>query len=207
MPTRTPVYTLTFNSTLTEDFIHTDSILASSTTLATFLNSRGQSEALVIYEDGELCHLQREPLSSSGWNFCGIGAVIESITAANSGSVWITDHAQGIWMSNAGHWNFISTLPGGGPSLSVGTDGTVYGVVNQSGDHHLFVFNPADRSFEDHGVVPITVAPVGNPESLGSVAAALSFVSVESSSSGVQGSVRSFTFFKRERTLLAVWRQ
>jgi hypothetical protein len=64
-------YTLTHSSMLAEDYLHTDSILASATAskpLATFLNSQGQSEALVVYEDGELCHLQREPLSSSGWN-------------------------------------------------------------------------------------------------------------------------------------------
>ena len=148
MPTPPLAYTLTANSTLTEDFIHSDSILASataSTALATFLNSKGQSEALVTYEDGELCHLQREPLSSSGWNFCGIGAVIESIAAANSGSVWITDKAQGIWMSNAGHWNFVSTFPGGEPSLSVGTNGTVYGLVNQNHNYHLYIFDPVSR--------------------------------------------------------------
>lgn len=173
MPTPPLAYTLTVNSTLTEDFIHSDSILASataSTALATFLNSQGQSEALVTYEDGELCHLQREPLSSSGWNFCGIGAVIESITAANSGSVWITDKAQGIWMSNAGHWNFISTFPGGEPSLSVGTTGTVYGLVNQDHNYHLYIFDPVSRSFDDHGIVPITLAPVGKPDSLWSIA-------------------------------------
>ena len=83
-------YTLTYNTQLTEDFIHAESILASSTAanpIATFLNSSNQSEALVIHDDGELCHLQREPLSSSGWNIIGIGAQVATISAANSGNV------------------------------------------------------------------------------------------------------------------------
>ncbi len=101
-------YTLTYNTKLTEDFIHSDSILASptaATPLATFVNANGQSEALVIKDTGELCHLQREPLSSSGWNIFGIGAEGQSVAAANSGNVWITDVEESIWQSNAGQWN------------------------------------------------------------------------------------------------------
>jgi hypothetical protein len=169
----TPTYTLTYNSNLTEDYIHTDAILASPTApspLATFLNSQGQSEALVIYNDGELCHLQREPLSSSGWNFCGIGAVVQSIAAVNSGSVWITDNDQTIWQSNAGHWNFISALPGGAQAISVGTDGTVYGFVNEGpgSNFHLFTFDPTTQSFQDQGTAP--GVPYGKPGALWAIA-------------------------------------
>jgi hypothetical protein len=99
-------YSLTFNSKLTEDYIHKESILGSGSArspMATFVNAQGQSEALLINDDGELCHLQREPLSSSGWNIYGIGAIVQSIAAVNSGSVWITDIGEGIWQSNAGH--------------------------------------------------------------------------------------------------------
>jgi hypothetical protein len=52
-----PTYSLIGSSMLTEDYIHTDSILASSAApapLATFLNRQGQSEVLVVYEDGGL---------------------------------------------------------------------------------------------------------------------------------------------------------
>jgi hypothetical protein len=82
-----PVYSLSYSSMLTEDYLHTDSILASAkatSPLATFLNGQGQSEALVVFDDGELCHLQREPLSSSGWNFNGIGYKIGSIDGGQS---------------------------------------------------------------------------------------------------------------------------
>jgi hypothetical protein len=129
-------YTLTHSSMLAEDYLHTDSILASATAskpLATFLNSQGQSEALVVYEDGELCHLQREPLSSSGWNFCGIGAQIDSIAGANSVSLWIVGVDHNIWTSNAGHWNFVGALDGGAPQIFVGRDGGTYAVINQHG--------------------------------------------------------------------------
>jgi hypothetical protein len=108
---------------LTEDYIHTDSILASAKAtapLATFLNGQGQSEALVLFDDGELCHLQREPLSSSGWNFNGIGYKIGSITAANRGSVWMMDEDHAIWMTNAGHWNELGGQPVGDVSISAG---------------------------------------------------------------------------------------
>src|ERR1700742_2376111 len=103
---------------------------------AHFTESTGQSEAQVIYEDGKLCHLQREPLSSSGWNFCGINAMIDSMAAVNSGSVWITDPAHNIWISNAGNGNLIGALPGGAPSIFVGIDGAAYAVVNQGGNYH-----------------------------------------------------------------------
>jgi hypothetical protein len=84
-----PTYTLAYNTQLTEDYIHAESILASSTAaspLARFVNASGQSEALVIHDDGELCHLQREPLSNSGWNIVGVGAEVTTIATANSGS-------------------------------------------------------------------------------------------------------------------------
>jgi Tectonin domain len=167
-------YSLTYSSMLTEDFIHTDSILASSAApapLATFLNSQGQSEALVVFDDGELCHLQREPLSSSGWNFCGIDAEIGAITAADRGSVWMITQDQNIWMTNTGHWNYIDASLGGSPSVSAGNDGTIYAVANQNNNFHLFTFDVASSSFIDQGIVPIHSAPAGTPGSLWSIAA------------------------------------
>ncbi|MGO9935342.1 MAG: hypothetical protein ACLPV8_26490, partial [Steroidobacteraceae bacterium] len=162
-------YTLTYSSKLTEDFVHAESILASPTApspLATFVNPSGQSEALVIHDDGELCHLQREPLSSSGWNIFGIGAQVQSIAAANSGTVWIMDAGLNFWQSNAGHWNFIGGVIGGDLDISVGRDGTVYAVTSQNGIFHLFTYDAATAAFSDTGVVPIDQAPVGSPGSL-----------------------------------------
>ena len=165
-------YTLTYNSKLTEDFIHSDSILASATAaapLATFVNANGQSEAVVIQPDGELCHLQREPLSSSGWNIFGIGAQIGQFAAANSGCVWIVDTGESIWHSNAGHWNMIGDVEGGLYDISVGRDGTFYAVTNQNEIFHLFTYDPASPGFQDTGVVPAIQAPVGSPGSLWSI--------------------------------------
>jgi hypothetical protein len=165
-------YTLTYSTKLTEDFIHAESILASSSALAplaTFVNPSGQTEALVIHDDGELCHLQREPLSSSGWNIFGIGAQVHLIAAANSGSVWITDSAEGIWQSNAGHWNPIGNVNGGLYGISVGRDGAVYAVAEQGNDFHLFTYDSGTGIFQDTGVVNISEAPKGSAGSLWSL--------------------------------------
>jgi hypothetical protein len=167
-----PSYTLTYNTQLTEDFIHAESILASSTAanpIATFLNSSNQSEALVIHDDGELCHLQREPLSSSGWNIIGIGAQVATISAANSGNVWITDYDQNIWMSNAGHWNLIQNLPGGNQQISVLTDGTIYGTAQQNGQYVLYAYDPASASFVQQQLVLYSSSPVGSTGNLWSL--------------------------------------
>jgi hypothetical protein len=169
-------YALTYSSKLTEDFIHADSILASATAaspLATFVNANGQSEALVIQDDGELCHLQREPLSSSGWNIFGIGAGVQSIAAVNSGTVWIMDVALSFWQSNAGHWNFVGSPVGGDLTFSVAGDGTLYALATPDGNNfHLFTYDAASASFQDAGVVPIDQAPVGSPGSLWSLTSA-----------------------------------
>ena len=165
-------YTLTYNTQLTEDFIHAESILASSTAanpIATFLNSSNQSEALVIHDDGELCHLQREPLSSSGWNIIGIGAQVATISAANSGNVWITDYDQNIWMSNAGHWNLIQNLPGGNQQISVLTDGTIYGTAQQNGQYVLYAYDPGSASFVQQQLVLYSTSPVGSTGNLWSI--------------------------------------
>jgi hypothetical protein len=158
-------YTLSYSSKLTEDFIHSESILASSSALAplaTFVNPSGQTEALVIHDDGELCHLQREPLSNSGWNIFGIGAQVNLIAAANSGSVWITDNNNAIWQSNAGHWNPLGNVNGGLYGISVGRDGIVYAVAEQGNDFHLFIYDSGSGSFQDTGVVNIHEAPKGS---------------------------------------------
>lgn len=171
-----PTYNLTYNSTLTEDFIHTDYILASATTpnsIAAFLNSSNQSEALVIHAaegdtvGGEVCHLQREPLSSSGWNVIGIGAQVETIMAADSGTVWITDADQTIWMSNAGHWNQIQNLNGGRQELAIDTNGTVYATVENGDTFTQYTYDPVAGQFSSPTPVNYQTPPVGtNPNNL-----------------------------------------
>lgn len=162
-------YTLSCNSKLVEDYIHSTSMLGSATAanpMATFVNSQGQSEALLIHDNGELCHLQREPLSSSGWNIYGVGATLISMVAANSGSVWVMGQDQTIWQSNAGHWNNIPIPNAGAFGISVGQDGTVYGVGEVGDAFRIFLFDPTEGQFKDFGVVPITSAPVGVPGAL-----------------------------------------
>jgi hypothetical protein len=157
-------YALTYNTQLTEDFIHAESILASSTAaspLATFVNPNGQSEALAIHDDGELYHLQREPLSNSGWNIFGVGAEITVIAATKSGSVWATDITARVWQSNTGNWNQTGSLNGGNPTISVGRDGTVYGLAEQGDDFHVFTYDADSGNFDDQGAAPITVPPKG----------------------------------------------
>ena len=165
-------YTLNCNCKLTEDYIHTQDILASSTAsqpLATFLNSQNQSEALVVHDDGELCHLLREPLSSSGWNIVGIGAQVATIGAADSGTVWIIDNDQNIWMSNTGHWNLIQNLPGGNQQISVLNDGTIYGTAQQGDQSVLYAYDPDSASFVEQQLVPYSAPPVGSTGNLWSI--------------------------------------
>src|ERR1700710_579303 len=126
----TPTYSIVASSKLSEDYIHSAAMLASASAtspLASFLNSTGQSEALLIHDDGELCHLLREPLSGTGWNIVGIGAQIDTIIAASSNSMATVGQDNSIWISNAGHWNLIPSLPGDNQSLSACQDGTFFG--------------------------------------------------------------------------------
>src|ERR1700733_6047296 len=114
----TPTYTVVASSKLSEDYIHSSSMLASASAtspLASFLNSSGQSEALLIHDDGELCHFLPESLSATGWNIVGIGSQIETIIAASSNSMATVGQDNSIWISNAGHWNSVPPLPGNNP--------------------------------------------------------------------------------------------
>jgi hypothetical protein len=167
----TKPYLMTYSSMLTEDYIHTDAIIASNKAavkapLATFLNGKKQSEALLIYENGELCHLQREPLSGSGWNFNGIDCSIQWIQAGDRGGVVIFDRDESAWMTIAGHWIVLPGTGGGHPKYSFGLDGTLYVLAQLGPDEHLFVFDPATNLYRDMGIVPIQIPPVGNPDSL-----------------------------------------
>jgi hypothetical protein len=174
-PTTPPVYTLTATSSLTEDYIHSAVMQASSSSsttqpLATFLNSSGQSEALLITDtasgSNELCHLMREPLSSTGWNIVGIGAQVASITASNSNNVAILGVDESIWISNAGHWNPLPSLPGGSPSLSACQDGVIYATCDQGGQYVLYQYDATNAAFTEVGTIPYAAPPVGSAGNL-----------------------------------------
>jgi hypothetical protein len=161
-------YTLTYSTKLSEDYLHSASIFASSGAaqpLATFLNSSGQSEALLINQEGsatELCHLMREPLSNTGWNFVGINAQVASIAAANSNSLAILGNDENIWVSNAGHWNPISGITGGQPAISALTDGTILVTTYQGQDQYvLYQYDVVSDNLTALGDIVYAAPPVG----------------------------------------------
>jgi len=160
----TPTYSIVASSKLSEDYIHSAAMLASASAtspLASFLNSTGQSEALLIHDDGELCHLLREPLSGTGWNIVGIGAQIDTIIAASSNSMATVGQDNSIWISNAGHWNLIPSLPGDNQSLSACQDGTFFGTSIQQDQYALFQYDPVGAVFNEVSTIPYSTPPVG----------------------------------------------
>jgi hypothetical protein len=160
----TPTYSVVASSKLSEDYIHAASMLASASApspLASFLNSTGQSEALLIHDDGELCHLLREPLSGTGWNIVGIGAQIDTIIAASSNSMATVGQDNSIWISNAGHWNLVPSLPGDNQSLSACQDGTFFGTSSQGDQSVLYQYDPISAAFIEVSQIPYSTPPVG----------------------------------------------
>jgi hypothetical protein len=170
----TPTYSVVASSKLSEDYIHSATMQASSSSstiqpLASFLNSSGQSEALLIHDDGELCHLLREPLSGTGWNIVGIGAQIDTIIAASSNSMATVGQDNSIWISNAGHWNSVPPLPGNNQSLSACQDGTFFGTSSQGGQYVLYQYDPVGAGFTEVSTIPYSTPPVGSAGNLWAV--------------------------------------
>ena len=168
-----PTYTVIASSKLSEDYIHSSSMLASASAtspLASFLNSSGQSEALLIHDNGELCHLLREPLSGTGWNIVGIGAQIEKIVGASSNSMATVGRDESIWISNAGHWNSVPPLPGNDPALSACQEGTFFGTSSRhDGQSVLYQYDPISAVFTEVGQIPYSTPPVGRVGNLWTV--------------------------------------
>ena len=168
-----PTLTVVASSKLSEDYIHSSSMLASASAtspLASFLNSSGQSEALLIHDNGKLCHLLREPLSGTGWNIVGIGAQIETIVGASSNSMATVGRDKSIWISNAGHWNSVPPLPGDNPALSACQDGTFFGTSSrQDGQCLLHQYDPISAAFTEVGLTPYSTPPVGGAGNLWTV--------------------------------------
>jgi hypothetical protein len=157
-------YTVVASSKLSEDYIHSSSMLASASAtspLASFLNSSGQSEALLIHDNGELCHLLREPLSGTGWNVVGIGAQIETIIGASSNSMATVGVDESIWISNAGHWNSVPPPPGKTPAFSACQEGTFFATSSHDGQSVLYQYDPTSAAFREVGPIPYSTPPVG----------------------------------------------
>lgn len=178
--------TLTFDSQLIEDFLHTADVLIDTTAerpMATFLNRDGQTEALVICQLGQasdgLYHVCREPLSDSGWNIFGLGAQAYAIAAVDSNLAWAIGTDRQIWRVEAGRWNLAPQLPSRAllpaltfPNLylplSVGIDGAVWAIDSNG---NLYQFNAAGNDGVGAwqaapGAPPLTAAPVGAAGSL-----------------------------------------
>ena len=167
-----PTYTVVASSKLSEDYIHSAAMLASASAtspLASFLNSSGQSEALLIHDDGELCHLLREPLSGTGWNIVGIGAQIETIIGASSNSVATVGQDNSIWISNSGHWNSVPPLPGDNQLLSACQDGTFFGTSSQQDQYALYQYDPVGAVFTEVSTILYSTPPVGSVGNLWTV--------------------------------------
>ncbi|MGA9996994.1 MAG: tectonin domain-containing protein [Pyrinomonadaceae bacterium] len=175
--------TMTFDSQLIEDFLHTDDILVDATSaapLSVLLNHEGNSEALVISKNSrgnsELYHVCREPLSDSGWNSYGLGAYPCAIAVADSNTVWAVGTDQQLWQNQTGRWSQQVSLPGGATPLgvnertntympvSVGTDGAVW-VVDGGGNLYQYDSNK-DQWQPVAGPPHLTQAPVGSAGNL-----------------------------------------
>jgi hypothetical protein len=148
--------TLNIDSRLLEDYLHTDDVMVDSTQkqpLAVFLNN-GQTEALVIDQTGNLCHVYREPLSDSGWNMSGLGAQVgaiggDAIAAASSAiGVWAVSKTDAsIWQALLGRWSPAPSLPVnvGAMDIAVGTDGIVR--ILDSNTRNVYEYAPGSSDW------------------------------------------------------------
>jgi len=174
--------TMTFDSQLIEDFLHTADIPVDSTSdsaIAVFHNSNGDCEALVIGNDQHLYHVCREPLSDSGWNIYGVGACPTATAAVDSETLWAVGTDGALWQNRAGRWNPAPPLPnsavpiGGMPMglvfapVSVGTDGSVWAVDTQ---YQLYRFDTTSKQWSIvTGAKWMAQAPSGTADDLWAV--------------------------------------
>jgi hypothetical protein len=73
---RATALNVSYDSQLMQDYLQSAGILVNQnpTSISAFQNSDGQTEVVVIGDDGQLYHVYREPLSDSGWSSYGLGA-------------------------------------------------------------------------------------------------------------------------------------
>lgn len=163
--------TMTFDSQLIEDFIHTDEVLVSVQSpkpIAIFLNAQGESEALVISENGAghhgLYHVVREPLSESGWNVYGISAAPTALAVMDGESAWCVGTDQQLWKNQAGTWSPANPgLPAGAQPIAPQMHNSAYSPITvdgsgtmwvAAGDGQLLRYDAAAKSWD-----PVTGGP------------------------------------------------
>jgi len=150
-------YTLSYDSQLIDECLMTSGIAADPTQvspLAVYQNETGASEALVIHQGGELCHVVREPLSSSGWNVYGVGARLVSAVLTDGSTAYalgnndLAPQAQqgfvrtfnkGVWGTSNAAYIIVA--------LYLGWDGTVMAQGAQNLDD-LFLLQLVDGDWQ-----------------------------------------------------------
>jgi hypothetical protein len=185
VPSATGSRSLTYDSQLIEDFLHTDDILvdgSGTVPLAVFKNLQGKDETLVVSKNAqgsdEVYHVYREPLSDSGWNFYGLGACPLGVAVADADKCWVLGTDQQVWQNQAGRWSQrIPLLPGGAvpmPSnfterpdyapISIGNDGTLW-IIDSNGKLYEYstTLNSGEGGWQPVACpFPLATAPVGN---------------------------------------------
>jgi hypothetical protein len=124
---------VSYDSQLMQDYLQSAGILVNQnqTSISAFQNSEGETEAVVIGDDGQLYHVYREPLSDSGWSSYGLGAGFQTIGAVDGITFCGVGNDGNLWENNAGRWGMIpANLPSGrtAASISAGSDGTIWAV-------------------------------------------------------------------------------
>lgn len=81
-------WTLNLSSQLMQDYLLTADILLqgeSAAPIATYVNTAGGTDLLVVDSNGTLQHLFLDPTSSSGWNMqsAGLGFTVSAVVAGN----------------------------------------------------------------------------------------------------------------------------
>lgn len=140
-------YTLSYDSQLIDECLMTMGIAADPSQvspLAVYQNGNGASEALVIHQGGELCHVVREPLSSSGWNVYGVGARLASAALVDGSTAYAVGNndqsqQQGFVRTlNKGVWGTaeVAYVVAG---LYQGWDGTIWAEAGQGFEQWLIL--------------------------------------------------------------------
>lgn len=133
---------LRVDSQLIQDQLQSEGILldlGAAPAVGTLLDAAGNTEAVVVGQDGVVSHVCREPASDSGWNYFGLGAAFASVAAVDAATVLalgVTDGGTRVWRADGGRWSTTTpALAGGAPpsALSVGRDRTVWAVDDAGG--------------------------------------------------------------------------
>jgi hypothetical protein len=136
--------------------------------IAALQNLDGETEAVVIDIDGNLCHVCQEALSDSGWNMFRLGAGFRAIGAVDAASVWalgLTDTA--FWQGSHGRWTRVAPALASGQvpmEVSAGADGTVWAIADTGAAYVKGDSITQAAPTLDLAVTPVAVSP-GRPGS------------------------------------------